>query len=193
MPGTLVEKIEFPGASGERSFEVVIYDLLFEQVDCIVNAANGGLAHGGGVAAAISKAAGDALDDECDRIVARLGRVPTGSAVATTAGKLPFKGVIHAVGPMMGQSGAGDEQAKITDALGASFLIAHDRGWQSLSFPGISSGIFSVPHEICARGYLQAVNGFYQEFPDSSLKRIRLCLFKGPLVDAVAKAIIESR
>ena len=104
MPGTLAGTIDFP--EGKR-FEISNYDLLFEDTDCIVNAANGGLSHGGGVAAAISKAAGPELDEEGDRIVEEHGRIPVGEAVVTTAGDLPFKGVIHAVGPRLGD---GDEE-----------------------------------------------------------------------------------
>jgi O-acetyl-ADP-ribose deacetylase (regulator of RNase III) len=88
MAGTLIKSIKLPG---NRTFSVVIYDLLYEPVDCIVNAANGGLSHGGGIAAAISKAAGPPLDNECDEIIRKTGRVPVGEAVATTAGKLPSR------------------------------------------------------------------------------------------------------
>ena len=186
MAGTLVKRLDFPGG---REFSVVIYDLLHEPVDCIVNAANGGLSHGGGVAAAISKAAGPNLDDECDLIIKQRGRIPVGEAVATTAGNLPFKGVIHAVGPRMGD---GEEENKIASALKSSFLKAHENGWSSLSFPGISSGIFSVPHPVCAQAYVRAVREFFDEYPESSLKTIRLCLFKGPLLDAVAQELEKS-
>jgi putative ATPase len=179
MPGKLVGAIDFP--SGKR-FEVSTYDLLFENTDVIVNAANGGLSHGGGVAAAISKAAGSKLDEEGDRIVQEHGRIPVGGAVITTAGDLPFKGVIHAVGPRQGD---GDEERKIIQALHSSFLRAHERGWQSLSFPGISSGIFAVPHEVCARAYVRAVRMFWADHPDSPLALIRLVLFEGPLLDEV--------
>ena len=68
-------------------------DLLKEPVDAIVNAANGRLAHGGGVAGIISRAAGPALQAECDRLVAAGGPLAAGSAVVTGAGALPFKGV----------------------------------------------------------------------------------------------------
>jgi len=85
---------------------VVRGDLLKEPVDAIVNAANGRLAHGGGVAGIISRAAGPALQAECDRLVAAGGPLAAGSAVVTGAGALPFKGVIHAVGPRYGE---GDE------------------------------------------------------------------------------------
>lgn len=183
MTGSPVGTIDFPGG---MTFSVVVGDLLKEPVECIVNAANGMLAHGGGVAAAIAGAAGPDLVSEGDRIVREQGAIPTGGAVVTTAGDLPFKGVIHAVGPRMGQ---GEEEQKLVKALESSFLLAQKRGWQSLSFPGISSGIFAVPHDICARAYIRAVRQFYTANPDTSLKAIRLCLFEGPLLDAVKEAM----
>ena len=111
MAENQVKTIAFPGG-GE--FAVVVGDLLKEPVDCIVNAANGMLAHGGGVAAAIARAGGPRLVEEGDRIVREQGAIPTGGAVVTTAGNLPFKGVIHAVGPRMGQ---GEEERKLMKAL----------------------------------------------------------------------------
>jgi O-acetyl-ADP-ribose deacetylase len=181
MPGQIILTKDF---SNGRKFEVVVYDLIFEPTDTIINAANGGLAHGGGVALAISRAAGPALDAEGRKIVAEKGRIPIGGAVATTAGKLPFKGVIHAVGPRMGD---GDEENKIVSALKSAFTIASEKGWKSVSFPGISSGIFAVPHQICARAYRRAVEEFFASSPDSSVKWIRLVLLLGPLLEAVKK------
>jgi O-acetyl-ADP-ribose deacetylase len=152
-------------------------NLLDEPVDAIVNAANGHLAHGGGVAAIISRAAGPALQRECDLLIEKQGLVPTGTAVVTTAGKLPFKGVIHAVGPRQGE---GDEEAKLYRALVAAFACAKERGWSSLSFPAVSSGIFAVPLEVCARAYLKAMRA-------SPLSKVRLCLRDQPVIDAVLK------
>ncbi len=154
-------------------------NLLEEPVDAIVNAANGHLAHGGGVAGIISRAAGPGLQAESDRLVAERGPVPTGSAVVTGAGKLPFKGVIHAVGPRYGE---GDEEAKLESALGAAFERARERGWQSVSFPAVSAGIFAVPLEICARAYLKAARA-------SRLRNVRLCLRDQPIIDAVLKEL----
>src|SRR6266481_12444 len=99
MSAKLIARREFPGG---RLFEVVEADLLSESVDAIGNAANGMLAHGGGVAAAIARAAGPELVREGDELVRNEGPVPTGSATVTGAGKLPFQGVIHAVGPRYG-------------------------------------------------------------------------------------------
>lgn len=181
MPGEIVRKKDYPGG---RFFEVVIHDLLKEPTDCIVNAANGYLAHGGGVAAAIARAAGPELEREGDGIVRERGPVPVGEAVVTTAGKLPFKGVIHAVGPRQGE---GEEEQKLVQALLAAFERAEERNWASLSFPAVSSGIFAVPLSVCARAYLRAVKEFFVSHPDSSLKTIRLVLVEGPLSDLVRK------
>jgi len=154
-------------------------NLLDEPVDAIVNAANGHLAHGGGVAAIIARAAGPELQAESDRIVSERGPFPAGSAVVTTAGKLPFKGVIHAVGPRQGE---GDEEAKLVQALTSAFGCARERGWASVSFPAVSSGIFAVPLDVCARAYLRAARA-------SPLSNVRLCLRDQPVIDAVLKEL----
>ena len=150
-------------------------DLLAEPVDAIVNAANGHLAHGGGVAAVIARAAGPALQEECERLVAARGPLATGSAVVTTAGRLPFKGVIHAVGPRHGE---GEEEKKLVTALMASWELARENGWDSVSFPAVSSGIFAVPLPVCARAYLKAARA-------SPLRKVRLCLRDQPVIDAL--------
>lgn len=150
-------------------------NLLEEPVDAIVNAANGHLAHAGGVAGIISRAAGPELQAESDRLVRERGPFPTGSAVVTTAGKLPFKGVIHAVGPRQGE---GDEEAKLFQALTAALKRAQERGWSSVSFPAVSSGIFAVPLDVCARAYVRAARA-------SPLRNVRLCLRDQPVIDAV--------
>ena len=165
--------------SSGTSFQVIQGNLLEEPVDAIVNAANGHLAHGGGVAAVIARAAGPALQEESDRIVRERGPVATGSAVVTTAGKLPFQGVIHAVGPRWGE---GDEEAKLARALSAAFECARERGWTSVSFPAVSAGIFAVPLDICARAYLVSVRA-------AGLSKVRLCLRDQPIIDAVLREL----
>ena len=153
-------------------------DLLEEPVDAIVNAANGHLAHGGGVAGIISRAAGPALQQESDRIVQKRP-LNAGEAVATTAGKLPFKGVIHAVGPRYGE---GDEERKLVAALSAAFGVARAKGWQAVAFPAVSAGIFAVPLDVCARAYVKAARA-------AGLRNVRLCLRDQPVIDAVLKEL----
>jgi O-acetyl-ADP-ribose deacetylase (regulator of RNase III) len=161
------------------TLEVVKGDLLAQPVDAIVNAANGHLAHGGGVAAIISRAAGPELQEECDLLVQKKGPYPTGAAVASTAGKLPFKGVIHAVGPRQGE---GDEERKLEQALSSAFECARERGWRTVAFPAVSAGIFAVPAEVCARAYAAAARR-------SPLSKVVLCLRDQPVIDAVLKEL----
>jgi O-acetyl-ADP-ribose deacetylase len=159
---------------------VVRGNLLEEPVDAIVNAANGHLVHGGGVAGIIARAAGPDLQKESELLVQNHGGpFSTGSAVVTTAGDLPFKGVIHAVGPRQGE---GDEEAKLVQALTAAFGCAKEKGWASVSFPAVSSGIFAVPLGVCARAYLKAARA-------SPLRKVRLCLRDQPVIDAVLKEL----
>ncbi len=179
MPEIVIGKMDLGNG---RTFTAVESDLLAETTDCIVNAANGMLAHGGGVAGAIARAAGRPFVEESNQYVRRHGQIPVGEAVVTGAGNLPFKGVIHAVGPMLGD---GNEETKLAQAVKSALLRAHERGWTSLSFPAISSGIYRVPPEVCARAYVRGVREFNREYPHSPVKTIRLCLFKGPIVEAV--------
>lgn len=181
--GTLVHRIRHPSGA---LFEVVVNDLLFEPVEAIVNAANGGLSHGGGIAAQVADAAGPALVRECRRVVRERGRLPVGGAVATTAGRLPFRGVIHAVGPRMGD---GDEEETLVRTLHRAFRCAVGRGWASLSFPAVGSGIYGIPAPTCARAYLRAGEELFAAHPHVSLRRIRLCLFHGPVLDEVRRAL----
>ena len=131
------------------------------------------------MAAAISRAAGPAFQAECSRIVERSGPFPTGSAVASGAGKLPFKGVLHAVGPRLGE---GDEGPLLEKALLAAFALAQRNGWESVSFPAVSSGIFAVPLDVCARAYVRAAR-------KSPLRKVRLCLRDQPVIDAVLREL----
>jgi len=176
-------QLDLPGG---RSFEVVHADLLKETTDAIVNAANNRLAHGGGVAAAIARAAGPELDQASREIVRRIGPIATGEAVVTVAGKLPFKGVVHTVGPRQGE---GDEESKLVAAMLSAFGVANELGWRSLSFPAVSAGIYAVPPDVCARAYVAAVREFFETRPDSPLKLLRLCVFPGPVADAVVREV----
>ena len=96
-------------------------------MDAIINAANSYLKHGGGVAAAIVRKGGTIIQEESDRIVIGKGLVPAGSAVITTAGKLPCKAVIHTVGPIMGE---GNEDYKLRKAVRSSLLLASQKGFR---------------------------------------------------------------
>lgn len=122
-------------------------------------------------------------------MIQKHGSFPTGSAVVTTAGKLPFKGVIHAVGPRQGE---GDEEAKLVRALTSAFACAKERGWSSVSFPAVSSGIFAVPLDVCARAYVKAARSWIAAERQAPPSNVRLCLRDQPVIDAVLQELSRS-
>ncbi len=143
-------------------------DITEEETDAIVNAANSRLQHGGGVAGAIVRKGGKVIQDESNKI----GFVPVGSAVLTTAGSLKAKYIIHAVGPQMGE---GNEEKKLRNATWNSLLIADKNKIHSIAFPAISTGIFGYPVERCAEIMLSAVNEYARG--KTSISEIHFCLF----------------
>ncbi len=165
----LESKIPF---TPDSQFIISARDLLSAPVDAIVNPANSGLAHGGGLAAQISRQAGSSLDKEGDRLIAEKGLLEVCAAVATTAGRLPYKAVIHAVGP---RYGCGDEQAKIEKTIVNCLQLAEEKGFQSIALPAISSGIFAVPKEICAAAFKNAIAAYFTN-QEHTVKTVWLCL-----------------
>ena len=158
-----------------RKFYVATRDILSAPVDAIVNPANSYLAHGGGLAAEIERAAGSAFTQECDDYIHNHGSIPTTKAAATGAGFLPYKNVIHAVGPKMG---SGDEAAQIAKTVVNALQVAERLSIKSIAFPAISSGIYQVPLETCFSGFLKAVPWYWQKCPNSCIEEIWLCLLK---------------
>jgi O-acetyl-ADP-ribose deacetylase len=122
-------------------------DITAQQVDAIVNAANSSLLGGGGVDGAIHRRGGPAILAECRALRAsRYGRgLPTGEAVATTAGNLPARWVVHTVGPVFSERE--DRSALLRDCYANSLRIADDLGALSVAFPLISAGVYGWPVE----------------------------------------------
>ena len=122
------------------TLEAVQGDITREGVDAIVNAANSGLARGGGVCGAIFSAAGPELDGAC----AELGGCPTGDAKATPGFRLPARWIIHAVGPVW-HGGDSGEPELLASAYRRSLAVADEIGARSVAFPAISTGIYGYP------------------------------------------------
>ncbi|MEU0078084.1 O-acetyl-ADP-ribose deacetylase [Micromonospora tulbaghiae] len=120
-------------------------DITAQQVDAIVNAANSSLLGGGGVDGAIHRRGGPAILEECRALRAsRYGRgLPTGQAVATTAGNLPARWVVHTVGPVF--SPREDRSALLRDCYVNSLGVADGLGATRIAFPLISAGIYGWP------------------------------------------------
>ena len=127
------------------AIEFVVGDLTKQEVDAIVNAANESLLGGGGVDGAIHRAGGPEVLAESSR----LGGCPTGDAKATTAGRLPARWVIHAVGPVWRGGGAGEAE-QLASAHRRALELARELGASTVAFPAISCGIYGYPPELAA-------------------------------------------
>jgi len=141
----------------------------------MVNAANSYLKHGGGVAAAIVRKGGSTIQDESDKI----GFVPVGSAVITTAGKLSSKAVIHVVGP---RTGEGNEDEKLTNAVKNALLLASKQNFSSVSMPAISSGIFGFPKDKCAKILVEESKRFLEN-ETTSIEVIEFCIIDDETIE----------
>ncbi len=120
------------------TLRAVLGDMTEERVDAIVNAANSRLQHGGGLAGAIVRRGGQIIQEESSKVAP----VPVGGAALTSAGNLPARWVVHAVGPRWGE---GDEEAKLRSAVRSALETGAAAGARSVSIPAISTGIFGYP------------------------------------------------
>jgi O-acetyl-ADP-ribose deacetylase (regulator of RNase III) len=139
-----------------RTLKLVQGDITRLPADAICNAANSALAGGGGVDGAIHRAGGPSIMRELDRIREAQGGCPTGSAVATTAGRLPAKWVFHAVGPVYRDGKKGEAQL-LASCYRTCLALAEERKAETISFPSISTGVYGYPLDQAAPVALAAV------------------------------------
>ncbi|MBN2098226.1 MAG: O-acetyl-ADP-ribose deacetylase [Dehalococcoidia bacterium] len=145
-----------------------------QATDAIVNAANSSLMGGGGVDGAIHRAGGPAILEECKKIVARQGRLPTGKAVITTGGELKARHVIHTVGPIW-HGGDRGEADLLASAYRESLTLAVTSSLKTISFPSISTGAYGYPVDSAAEVALQTVIKFLEK--EVSLQEVVFVLF----------------
>jgi O-acetyl-ADP-ribose deacetylase (regulator of RNase III) len=141
--------------------ELVVGDLTQQEVDAIVNAANTSLLGGGGVDGAIHRAGGPEILAESRQ----LGGCATGDAKATTAGRLPARWVIHAVGPVW-LGGTAGEPELLASAHRRALEVARDLGARTVAFPAISCGVYGYPPELAAPIAIEAVRPFEPDFDE---------------------------
>jgi O-acetyl-ADP-ribose deacetylase (regulator of RNase III) len=168
-------------AVGNGVLELVVGDITEQQVDAIVNAANSGLRGGGGVDGAIHRAGGPAIMRDCRQI----GHCDTGDAVATRAGDLAARAVIHAVGPVY-RGGRGREADLLASAYRRSLEVAAERGLKTIAFPSISTGAYGYPIEEAAEIAVRTAAGHLREHPGIDL--VRFVLFTQADHDVYVKA-----
>ncbi|MET9118662.1 O-acetyl-ADP-ribose deacetylase [Streptomyces longwoodensis] len=147
-------------------------DITRQSVDALVNAANSSLLGGGGVDGAIHRRGGPDILAECRRLRAsRYGRgLPTGRAVATTAGNLDARWVIHTVGPVW--SDTEDRSELLASCYRESLRVADELGARTVAFPAISTGIYGWPLDDGARIAVATVRA-----TDTAVEEVRFVLF----------------
>lgn len=160
-------------------------DITTEQVDVIVNAANPGLLGGGGVDGAIHAAGGPEILAECRRRKRELpgGQLPRGQAVATTAGRLPARWVVHTAGPVW--SPDEDRSDILASCYRESLRVAGDLGAETVAFPAISAGVYGWPMDDAARIAVSSVRAE----PQASVREVRFVLLGSAAFEAFRRAV----
>ncbi|MEV5959369.1 O-acetyl-ADP-ribose deacetylase [Streptomyces sp. NPDC051987] len=159
-------------------------DITRQSVDAVVNAANSSLLGGGGVDGAIHRRGGPAILAECRALRAsHYGKgLPTGQAVATTAGDLDARWVIHTVGPV--HSGSEDRSALLASCYRESLRRADELGARTVAFPAISTGVYGWPMDDGARIAVATVRE-----ADTAVEEVRFVLFDERAYDAFARQL----
>ncbi|MFJ4718726.1 O-acetyl-ADP-ribose deacetylase [Streptomyces luteogriseus] len=163
------------------AIELVRGDITRESVDAIVNAANSSLLGGGGVDGAIHRGGGPAILEDCRRLrAAHLGKgLPTGRAVATTAGDLDARWVVHTVGPVF--SATEDRSGLLASCYRESLRVAGELGARTVAFPAISTGVYGWPMDDGARIAVETVRA-----ADTTVEEVRFVLFDERAYEAFA-------
>ncbi|WP_414166559.1 O-acetyl-ADP-ribose deacetylase [Streptoverticillium reticulum] len=159
-------------------------DITEQHVDVIVNAANSSLLGGGGVDGAIHRKGGPDILAACRELrAAQYGKgLPTGRAVATTAGRLPARWVIHTVGPVW--SASEDRSELLASCHRESLRVADELGAKTVAIPAISTGIYGWPMEDAARIAVEAV-----QQAETRVEEVRFVLFDERAYEAFAAQV----
>lgn len=167
--------------------ELIRGDITAQQVDAIVNAANHSLLGGGGVDGAIHRAGGRAILAECRQL--RADRfpegLPTGESVATTAGELPARWVIHTVGPTWAKTK--DKSGLLRSCYATSLTVADELGATTVAFPLISSGVYRWPKDDAVRQALRVLRG-----ADTTVQKVTLVLYDEATLQLARRVAGES-
>ncbi|SDN25177.1 O-acetyl-ADP-ribose deacetylase (regulator of RNase III), contains Macro domain [Streptomyces sp. cf386] len=159
-------------------------DITRESVDAIVNAANSSLLGGGGVDGAIHRRGGPAILAECRKLRAsQYGKgLPAGQAVATTAGELDARWVIHTVGPVW--SATEDRSELLASCHRESLRVADELGARTVAFPAISTGVYRWPMDDAARIAVEAVRS-----ARTVVEEVRFVLFDEAAYEVFARQL----
>jgi O-acetyl-ADP-ribose deacetylase (regulator of RNase III) len=163
---------------------LAVGDITRQDVDAVVNAANSRLLGGGGVDGAIHRRGGPEILAECRRLRDGSYRdgLPPGQAVATTAGRLPARWVIHTVGPVYSRTE--DRSAILASCYRESLRVAEGLGARTVAFPAVSAGVYGWPAESCARIAISAIRE-----SRAPIDEVRFVLFTEDVYAAFERAV----
>ncbi len=173
---------------GKTILELKQGDITLQEVDAIVNAANSRLAGGGGVDGAIHRRGGPTIMAETDKRYPQ--GCPTGSAVISTAGNLPAKYVIHAVGPVWSGGGRGESEL-LGSAHRRCLELAVEHDCRSIAFPALSTGAYRYPIDQAAHTAISTAIDFLKEHGRPEL--VRFMLFDSVAYKAFAAELEKLR
>ncbi|MBK3575324.1 O-acetyl-ADP-ribose deacetylase [Streptomyces sp. MBT65] len=159
-------------------------DITRQTADAIVNAANSSLLGGGGVDGAIHRRGGPAILEDCRKLRAsHYGKgLRTGQAVATTAGELDARWVIHTVGPV--HSREEDRSEQLASCYRESLRVADELGARTVAFPAVSAGIYGWPMDDAARIAVETVRA-----AETAVEEVTFVLFDEVAYEAFGRQV----
>jgi O-acetyl-ADP-ribose deacetylase len=166
-----------------RTIAVVLGDIVDQDVDVVVNAANSGLIGGGGVDGAILRAGGAAQRAARAGLVDRIGSLPTGRAASTAAGDMSCRWVIHVVGPVY--SAPEDRSELLASCYREALRVADELAARSIAFPAVSAGVYGWPMDSAADIAVATVAAT----PTTSVDEVRFVLFSQASYEEFARAL----
>lgn len=158
---------------GDRELLLAVADLLSAPVEVIVNPADCTLQHQSELAQQIRQRAGKRVQQETEQLIREYGQIDAGMAVYTSAGELPFKAIIHAVGPV---AGGDDEQRKLEQVVSRSLQLCEMNEWSSIGFPAIEIGHPDMPVAISAEAYFRAITRFWDARHECQVEKVFVVL-----------------
>ena len=166
---------------------LVLGDIVVQQVDVVVNAANSGLMGGGGVDGAILRAGGDAQLSARRELGERIGSLPAGHAAASDAGDMKCRRIVHVVGPVFSRTE--DRSALLASCYSEALRVADELGARSIAFPAVSAGIYGWPMTSAADIAVSTVAAAQT----TSVEEVRFVLFSQDAYDEFARALAALR
>lgn len=166
----------------DRQLVVQAQDLLASDSEVVVVSNNLQLDATEGLAGRLVNQAGEMMQSDLSQLIREYGSLSQGVALATRAGSLPFKAVIHAVPPDMPEVSDGEEpsyyagvKSTLEQAVTSSLLLCESNNWNSIAFSALGTGAARVPLNVCAAAMTRAILRFWDVRMDALLERVTIC------------------